>query len=88
MTAYVISGITTDLAHGKPAVQSSTRRPSRDAGCAVDGDASTSSATHNESNPFWSVDLGMSTYIDHLFITNFAKSREPCHYDFVHKIIN
>ena len=56
-----------DLARNKPATQSSTHN-NYVADNAVDGNSQTFSLTTSENNPYWSVDLGMSTFIDHLYI--------------------
>ena len=60
-----------DLAHNKPAIQKSDWSSSYVAGKAVDGNLNTYSCTTTSVNyPYWSVDLGVSTYVDHLYITN------------------
>ena len=61
----------TDLAQNKTAIQSSDWSSYYVAGNAVDGNYGTFSYTTVTGNrPYWSVDLGMSTYVDHLYITS------------------
>ena len=77
MNICFLSGSSGDLAHNKSAIQSSTFNPEYVAGNAVDGKSFTISATKSSQNkPFWSVDLGNSTYIDHLYITNYIAAGE------------
>ena len=60
-----------DLARNKPAIQTTDYDSYWVAGNAVDGNYDSYSCTiRYDSNPYWSVDLGMSTYVDHLYITN------------------
>ena len=60
-----------NLARNKPAIQTTDYSSSWVAGNAVDGNSNSYSCTiQHDSNPYWSVDLGMNTYVDHLFITN------------------
>ena len=60
-----------DLARNKPAIQKSDWSATYVAGKAVDGNLDTYSCTTTSvSYPYWSVDLGFSTYVDHLYITN------------------
>ena len=60
-----------DLARNKTAIQKSDWSSIYVAGKAVDGDSTTySCTTQSENYPYWSVDLGMSIYVDHLYITN------------------
>ena len=62
---------TDDLAYNKPAIQSSDWSTTYVADKAVDRDLSTYSCTlWKKSDPYWSVDLGMSTYIDHVYINS------------------
>ena len=71
MTFCFISASSEDLARNKPAIQKSDWSSSYVAGKAVDGDFNSYSCTTTSVNyPYWSVDLGMSTYVDHLYITN------------------
>ena len=67
----LISASSDDLARNKPAIQKSDWSYSYVAGKAVDGRYGTYSCTTTKENyPYWSVDLGMSIYVHHLYITN------------------
>ena len=66
----------TNLARNKPATQSSDWSPDYVARNAVDGNTYTFSKTGEQNNPYWSVDLGVSCYIDDLYITNVIKNGE------------
>ena len=66
-----ISASGDDLAHNRSAIQKSDWSSYYVAGKAVDGNLNSYSCTTTSVNyPYWSVDLGMSTYVDHLYITN------------------
>ena len=64
-----------DLAHNKTSIQSSNWSYEYVAGKAVDGNYDTFSWTASSENyAYWSVDLGMNAYVDHLYITNIYDS--------------
>ena len=70
-TDCFISANSGDLAHNKPAIQTTDYSSSWVAGKALDGDFSSYSCTvRYDNSPYWSVDLGMDAYVDHLYITN------------------
>ena len=71
ITECFISASGDDLALNKPAIQKSDWSANYVAGKAVDGNHNSYSCTTTSVNyPYWSVDLGTSTYVDHLYITN------------------
>ena len=71
ITICFISASSEDLASNKPASQKSDWSSTYVAGKAVDGDFNSYSCTTTSENyPYWSVDLGITTYVDHLYITN------------------
>ena len=67
-----ISASNDNLALNKPAIQSTDYSSDWVAGKAVDGDygGHYSCTIQNDKYPYWSVDLGKSTYVDHLYIKN------------------
>ena len=72
-TDRFISANNNDLARDKETTQSSTWSNCV-AGQAVDGDLSTCTCTNTEINPFWSVDLGTSAYIQHLNVISYFQA--------------
>ena len=68
----LISAINDNLARNKPAIQSTDYSSAWVAGNAVDGNyyGYYSCTIRNDNYPYWSVDLGKSTFVDHLYITN------------------
>ena len=71
---HYFSGSINEFAHKKQATQSTDWSSAFVAGKAVDGNSNTLSCTTTAQNyPYWSVDLGISIYVDHLYITNVHK---------------
>ena len=76
ITECYISASSDDLARNKPAIKKSDWSSTYVAGKAVDGHFNSYSCTTTlENYPYWSVDLSMSTFVDHLYITNVWKTK-------------